>query len=113
MAALPCVTYAQAPIAPRAHIAAPDIYKVLAEGHQQRVIEVTLKPGQESPAVSHPQGTVTYYVTDCSVKGTLNSGFEYHSYPVAGSARISAAVNSQTRVNIGKSDCKMVFIERE
>lgn len=110
--ALPSLTCAQTPIAPRAHIAAPDIYKVLAEGHQQRVIEATLKPGQESPAVSHPQGTVVYYVTDCSLKGTSNS-VEWHSYPGAGSARIIAATSSQTRMNIGKSDCKIVFIERE
>lgn len=109
--ASPCVAFAQAPIPPRAHIAAPDIYKVLAEGHQQRVLMATLKPGQVSPPVSHPLGTVVYYVTDCSMKFTAD-GMEMSTFPVAGSARFVAS-NIVQRVNTGKSDCKMVFVERE
>ena len=40
-----------APIAPEA---SPDVYKILAENDQMRVIEATWKPGQKDNFHSHP-----------------------------------------------------------
>lgn len=85
---------------------------MLAEGQSQRVVEATLRPGQVAPAISHPQGTVIYFVTSCSLKVTTN-GVDVHTYPEAGTARILPAAVSPTRTNVGKSDCRMVFVERE
>lgn len=110
IAVLPCIALSQVPVSPRAHIAAPEVFKVIAEGQQQRVVEVTLKPGQKTPATSHPQGTVVYYLTDCSLKLT-QSGVDVDTYPAAGSVRIHPAINSVTRLNVGKSDCKTLIVE--
>ena len=110
VAALPSVAYSQPVISPRAHIAAPDVYKVIAEGHQQRVMEAVLKPGQRSSATSHPQGTVTYYLTDCSLKVT-EFGVDADINSPALTALITPTINSRTRLNVGNSDCKMIIVE--
>lgn len=109
---LPNLAYSQVPIGPRAHTAAPDIFTVIAEGQQQRVMAGTLKPGQKTPALSHPAGTVVYFLTDCRLKAT-EFGVDVDMYPTAGTARITPAVNSLTRLNVGSSDCKMLVIERQ
>jgi hypothetical protein len=110
--ALPLGAHAQGASAPRAHVAAPDVYRVLAQGRQQRVLEAVLKPGQEAAAVSHPSDFVVYYVTACNLKATID-GVDIHTYPEAGTARISLPTRSTVRRNIGSSDCRIVFIERD
>jgi hypothetical protein len=110
MALFPGFVSAQSTISPRAHLAAPDLYKVIAEGNQSRVMEVVLRPGQRDPIHSHPSGTAIYFVTACSLKVT-QFGVDVDTYPAAGTARIYGAIGSHSTLNVGKSDCKMVIVE--
>jgi hypothetical protein len=113
VAAFSGTTYSQTSIGPRASVGAPDIFKVIAEGQEQRVMEATLNPGQKTPALSYPAGTVIYYLTNCSLKVT-EFGVDVDTYPTAGSVRIvTPAINSQTRQNVGKSACRFVIVERQ
>lgn len=48
------IIWAQDPV-----VVAPDIYKVILDNNQVRVLDITLKPGQVSPNHSHP-GYVVY-----------------------------------------------------
>ncbi|MBK5206666.1 MAG: hypothetical protein JJD98_15045 [Polaromonas sp.] len=45
---------------PHSLVASPDIYKVIAENEQYRVIEVTWKAGQRDKMHSHPASAVYY-----------------------------------------------------
>jgi hypothetical protein len=110
--ALPVAAHAQGAGAPRAHVAAPDVYRLLAQGRQQRVLEAVLKPGQEAAAVSHASDFVAYFVTACSLKNTID-GTDIHIYPEAGTARIALPTRSTVRRNIGSADCRMVIVERD
>ena len=110
MALFPGLVSAQPTISPRVHLAAPDIYKIIAEGNQSRVMEIVLKPKQRDPIHSHPSGTAIYFVTACSLKVT-QFGVDVDTYPAAGTARIYGAIGSHSTLNVGKSDCKMVIVE--
>jgi hypothetical protein len=112
LAVLSSVALSQVAVSPRAHIAAPEVFKVIAEGQGQRVMEGTLKPGQKTPALSHPLGTVVYYLTDCSLKVT-EFGVDADTNPAAGAVRITLAVNNLSRLNVGQSDCKILIVERQ
>jgi hypothetical protein len=113
VAAFSGTTYSQTGISPRAGVGAPDIFKVIAEGQEQRVMEGTLNPGQKTPSLSYPAGTVVYYLTNCNLKVT-EFGVDVDTYPTAGSARIiTPAINNQTRQNVGKSACRFVIVERQ
>ena len=48
-----------AEVAPRGSEASPDVYKVLAENDQWRVLEATWQPGQEDNMHSHPGNRVS------------------------------------------------------
>ena len=109
---VPGAAHSQVATSPRAHVAAPNIFKIIAEGQQQRVMEGTLKPGQKTPPLSHPPGSVVYYLTDCKLKAT-ESGVDIDTSPTAGTVRITPLVNSLTRLNVGKSDCRMLIVERQ
>ncbi|MDJ0890584.1 MAG: hypothetical protein QNK18_05235 [Gammaproteobacteria bacterium] len=48
--------------------ASPDVYKILAENDQWRVIQATWQPGQEDNFHSHPADRVSFFVTDCRLQ---------------------------------------------
>ena len=52
---------------PRSFEASPDVYKVIAENNEYRVIAVTWKPGQRDVQHSHPASTV-YYLTNSALR---------------------------------------------
>jgi hypothetical protein len=51
--------------APRSYIASPDVYKVIAENNDTRVILATWKPDKRDEWHSHPPGAAVYVLTDC------------------------------------------------
>ena len=99
--------------APPAHIASPDIYKILAENDQFRVIEATWQPGQEDDYHSHPADRVSLYQTDCTLRLTNFDGSTRIGKPKAGTAkaRTGKPVKSHKAKNIGDLVCIVRIVE--
>lgn len=99
-----------AQVIPRSFEASPDIYKVVAENGQYRVIAVTWKPGQRDQMHSHPANAV-YYLTDCSVRVHMPDGSFRDYKPRAGAAFVQAPIPGHILENTGTSECKIVMFE--
>lgn len=95
---------------PRSFEASPDIYKVIAENTQYRVIAVTWKPGQRDQLHAHPASAV-YYLSDCTVRVHLpdNSFRDYE--PRAGLALVQAPITGHVLENTGLSECRLIMFE--
>jgi len=102
---------ATAQTVPHAVVASPEIYKVIAENDQYRVIEVTWKAGQRDKTHSHPASAV-YYPMDCTLRGFDSSGLAIGSrLNSAGTAIVQPPITAHSVENIGPSDCKLIMFE--
>ncbi|MGE4049467.1 MAG: cupin domain-containing protein [Piscinibacter sp.] len=101
---------AQAQELPRSFVASPDIYKVLAQNDQYKVIAVTWKPGQKDVLHSHPANAV-YYLTDCSLRIYAQDGTHRDAEPRAGAAIVQRPIPGHVLENIGASDCRLIMFE--
>jgi beta-alanine degradation protein BauB len=95
---------------PRSFVASPDIYKVVAQNEQYKVIAVTWKPGQRDILHSHPANAV-YYLTDCSLRIHAQDGSFRDAQPKAGAAIVQAPIPGHVLENIGTTDCRLVMFE--
>jgi len=97
--------------APPAHIASPEIYKVLFETDLMRVLLATWQPGQRDAWHSHPPTSV-FYITDCHARVFLADGsqLELKRKAKTGRARDEPVI-SHSFQNIGDSVCQMQFTE--
>ena len=90
--------------------ASPEIYKLLAENAQFRVVEVSWKPGQRDKMHGHPASAV-YALTDCSLRNFLPDGSTRDGGPKAGMAFTQAPIAGHEVQNIGSADCRLVMFE--
>jgi hypothetical protein len=112
-AALLLVTSAFAQEAPRSWVASPDVYKVIGESAQYRVIIATWKPGQKDNLHSHTSGT-SVSLTDCDISNHPTGVAPINNLArKAGDALPLAAIASHSTENIGNADCQIIFIERK
>lgn len=100
-----------AQVAPLSFTTSSDIYKVVAENGQYRIIEVTWKRGQRDQFHSHPAGGLFYYVTDCSLRLHNPNGTNADVVHSAGDAGVAPSIASHSVENVGKSDCKALLFE--
>ena len=99
--------------APPASQASPEVYKVLAENDQFRVMEATWQPGQEDTLHSHPADRVVLYQNDCELQITNGDGSQRIGKPAAGKVRVITGkpVASHKAKNIGANVCVIRFVE--
>ena len=99
--------------APPATEVSPEVYKILAENDQWRVIEATWQPGQEDQFHSHPGDRVSLYVTDCHLRLTKPDGTSRDAKPKAGGAkaRTGKPVKAHKAKNIGDATCVIRIVE--
>ena len=90
----------------------PDVYKVLAENDEMRVVLATWKPGHKDKSHSHPMAAV-YTIKDCHARISTPDGIVREANNKAGTARVNPAVPSHTFENIGKTECQQVLVERK
>ncbi len=102
--------HAQAQELPRSFVASPDVYKVIAQDAQFKVIAVTWKPGQKDVLHSHPANAV-YYLTDCSLRMHAPNGTYRDAHPRAGNALVQQPIAGHFLENIGAADCRLVMFE--
>lgn len=95
---------------PLSFAASPEIYQVVAEGPQYRVISVTWKPGQRDKMHSHPASAV-HYLTDCKLRLRTPDGAVRDVAPVAGLAIVQPPIPAHDVENIGSADCRLVMFE--
>jgi len=99
--------------APAAPVASPEVYKIIAENKQFRVIEATWQPGQEDKFHSQPADRVSLFQTDCKLRVTKPDGTHRDAKPKAGRAaiRTGSPVSSHKAKNIGDKVCVIRFVE--
>lgn len=102
----------QADDVPLSFQANPDVYKVLAENDEMRVVLATWQPGHKDKSHSHPMAAV-YTIKDCHARITTPDGAVKEVNNKAGLARVNPAVKSHTFENIGKTECQQVLVERK
>jgi len=96
---------------PHSLVASPDIYKVIAENEQYRVIEVTWKPGQRDVVHSHPASAV-YNLMDCTLRSFDSSGVaRWTGQARAGTATVQQPIPAHSIENVGQSECKLIMFE--
>jgi hypothetical protein len=98
--------------APLSYTASPDVYKLLAENDQFRVILQTSKPGQRDKMHSH-SALAGYRLTDCSSRLYTPDGKFTEAVRKRGEAFLLPAVQSHSFENTGKTACEAVIIERK
>jgi hypothetical protein len=90
----------------------PDVYKIIYEDENLRIIEATRKAGVTDKIHGHPVASVVYAVTDCKTKQTAN-GKSAETDTKAGAIRALPIIPAHTAENTGANDCKQLFIERK
>jgi len=91
----------------------PDVYKVIFEDQNFRVIEAIRKKGVHDKAHGHPAPSVVYNVTDCSTKLYASDGKTTVNNSKAGTANAVPIIGSHSAENIGTADCRQIFVERK
>lgn len=98
--------------APLSFQANPDVYKVLVENDEMRVVLATWPAGHKDKSHSHPTAAV-YTIKECHTRITTPDGKVKEANNKAGLARINPPVPSHTFENIGKSECQQLLVERK
>jgi hypothetical protein len=99
--------------APIASDATPEVYKIIAENDQFRVLQATWQPGQEDNFHSHVADRVSVFHTDCSLRLTNPDGTHRDAKPKFGKARARTGkpMASHKAKNTGDSVCIITIVE--
>ena len=99
--------------APAAHVASPEVYKLIAENDQMRVIAAAWKPGQEDAYHSHLKDRASIFLTDCQLRLSKPDGTYRDAKPKAGKAVVRAdkPVKTHRAKNIGDQQCRIIIVE--
>jgi hypothetical protein len=99
--------------APPSFLGDPNVYKVIFEDENFRVIDSIRKPGVHDKEHGHPVPSIIYYVTDCTTKVYTPDGQTRVNTRKAGTATANQIVASHSAENIGDADCHSLFVERK
>ena len=91
----------------------PDVYKVIFEDANFRVIEANRKKGVKDKPHGHPVASIVYNITDCTTKQYAADGKTSESTSKAGTSRAVPVVASHSAENTGTADCKQIFVEKK
>ena len=91
----------------------PDVYKLIYEDANFRVIEVLRKKGVHDKPHSHPLPSVIYFVNDCTTKQYAADGKTTEGTSKGGTAMAVPVIGSHSAENIGPADCVQIFVERK
>jgi hypothetical protein len=112
-AAMVFVSAAAAQNSPPTYQADPDVYKVIFEDQNFRVIAATWKKGVTDKPHSHPLPFVSYLLDDCTLRIHNPDGSTRDLSGKAGTATPGPITASHTGENIGAADCHAIFVERK
>jgi hypothetical protein len=99
--------------APPSYKGDPDVYKVIFEDANFRVISGIRKAGQTDKPHSHPLPGIVYNVNDCKNKLISPDGKTDIRDNKAGTASPTPITKSHQTQNMGTTDCVQVFVEKK
>lgn len=99
--------FAQAPLS---FVASPEVYKVITENAQYRIIAATWQPGQRDKPHAHPAAGI-YFLTDCRVRKHAPDGTFREGERRAGHSAVQEPVPAHAFENIGTSACRLIMFE--
>jgi hypothetical protein len=99
--------------APPTYQGDPDVYKVIFEDQNFRVISATRKKGVHDKPHGHPLPSVIYFVNDCTTKQYAADGKTTEGTSKAGTAMAVPIIASHSAENVGPADCVQIFVERK
>ena len=99
--------------APPSYQADADVYKVIFEDQNFRVILSTRKTGVRDKDHSHAIPSVAYLLTDCINRVYTPDGKTRENNEKAGTVRAVPLISSHSAENIGPADCQMLIVERK
>jgi len=101
--------------APPSYEGDPDVYKVIFEDQNFRVIDSIRKKGVHDKPHSHPVPSIVYHVTDCTsqVYGPDGKAAPSPTNGKAGTAFAVPIIAAHSAENIGPEDCHQIFVERK
>jgi hypothetical protein len=101
--------------APPSYEGDPDVYKVIFEDQNFRVIDSIRKKGVHDKLHSHPVLSVVYYPDDCTsqVYGPDGKPTGAATTTKAGTARAVPINPGHSVENVGPTDCHAIFVERK
>ena len=91
----------------------PDVYKVIFEDANYRVIEANRKKGVRDKVHSHPVPSISYNLSDCKSKQYFPDGKTTEQSSKAGTVTAIPVIASHSAENISDIDCKQIFIEKK
>ena len=99
-------------------LAAPDVYKVLFEDANFRVVEATRKGGVRDKAHSHPLPSVVYNLTDRSATQVYDAAGKPTPRPSDATGKVGSVsavpvIVAHSAENTGTTDCKQLFVNRK
>ena len=98
---------------PPSYTASPDVYKLLSENEQFRVILSVWQPGQTDLAHSHAGAFTAYYLTDCKLEITGADGRTELRERARGSVTFGPVIATHTAKNIGPTECQVLLVEKK
>jgi hypothetical protein len=104
---------AMAQDAPPTYQGDPDVYKLIYEDQNFRVIEAVRTKGVHDKVHGHPAPSVVYSLTDCTTKIYEPDGKTREAISKAGTVRANPVIPSHSAENIGPADCHQIFVERK
>jgi hypothetical protein len=113
IASIAIVGAAAAQSSPPTYQGDPDVYKVILENENFRVISATWKKGSTDKPHSHPVAFVVYPITDCTIRLHNPDGSTRINESKAGTPLAGPITASHTAENISDHDCQAIFIERK
>lgn len=93
------------------YLASPEVYKVIAENDEIRLILATWPPGYKDKMHSHPKMFAVYTVKDCEHRLNKPDGKFVVKQLKAETGRINNPVEAHYAENVGKSECQQVLFE--
>lgn len=99
--------------APPSYQGDPDVYKVIFEDQNFRVIAATRKKGVHDKVHGHPVPSAIYFVDDCTTKQYAADGKTAEATVKAGTAFAVPIIASHSAENTGPADCHQIFVERK
>ena len=113
IAAIAIVSGATAQNSAPTYQADPDVYKVIFEDQNFRVIAATWKKGVTDKPHSRPLPFVSYLLDDCTLRIHNPDGSTRDLTGKAGAANPGPMTASHTAENIGGADCHGILVERK
>lgn len=90
-----------------------NVYKLIFEDANFRVIEATHTTGVRDKPHSHGGPFLVYNLTDCKQKTYAPDGTATEREGKAGTVTALPAIASHTAENTGAADCKQIFVEKK